>query len=118
MGSSGGQPLYVNISRIDLNIDGEKSSYITKIGTKMNNSGLVGVGASTTIYTNSENIVAIPAAVFARMIEAKDCRIRIETSNGLVDATFSIERSDSAQAAALYFMRPFLAKIREHGAKT
>lgn len=105
-----GAPAYINISAIELNIDGNKSSFSAVGSTQFTNSGLVGPGRE--IYTASENTIVIPMATFEAMLAATDCRIRVHTSSGMVEANFSVARGASGGTSASGAMKPFLAKVK------
>lgn len=109
--SSTGSPAYVSISAIEVNIDGKIASFEAQGTTQMSNSGYNTV--SRDIYTSSKNIIAIPLETYEAMLVAKDCRVRIHTSKGLVDANFSITRGASGGMAAAGAMAPFLAKVKQ-----
>jgi hypothetical protein len=100
---------YIGLQGLDINIDGEILSYDANSSTKLSNSGYNTV--SKTIYTSSRNAVVVPYAVFVKMLEAKDCRIRIKTSDGYEDSLFSTERIPGGQGTAILAMRDFRAKV-------
>jgi len=104
--TSGYGSTYLGITGIDININGNKSSYSTNKQTSLDSGSYNTV--SKTIYTESENSVVIPLSLLTSMVSAKDVRIRIYTSKGYEDAVFSIERSSSGQGAALLSIREFL----------
>ena len=107
--STSGGATYVSLQGMDLNIDGEKSSYKTEGSTLLNSSNYNTV--TKTIYTNSKNSIIIPLSTLKSMVNAKDCRIRIHTSKGYEDSIFSIERSDSGQGTALLSIKQFIEKV-------
>lgn len=100
---------YIGLQGIDINIDGEIVSYAANSPTKMSNSGYNTV--SKTIYTSSRNAVLVPYDVFVKMLEAKDCRIRIKTSEGYEDSLFSTERIPGGQGTAILALREFRVKV-------
>ncbi|QNN47286.1 hypothetical protein H9L17_03805 [Thermomonas brevis] len=100
---------YMNLTGIDINIDGEISSHAANAPTALDSSGYNSV--SRTIYTSSRNAVVIPYALLERMVAAKDCRIRIHTGKGYEDAQFSVERIPGGQGTAILAIREFLAKV-------
>ena len=104
-----GSDLYTNFSGLDINLDGKISSYETSGYTRHNDSGYNTV--SKTIYTESKNSVVVPLSVLKDMVAAKDCRLRINTSDGYIDAQFSIERIPGGQATAILPMKDFLLKV-------
>jgi len=107
--STSGGATYLNLSGIDINIDGTISSYSTNGSTLLDSSDYDTI--SKTIYTNSKNSVVIPLALLKSMTTANDCRIRIHTDKGYEDSIFSIERSDSGQGAALLSIKQFLERL-------
>lgn len=106
---TGGAPAYVGISSIELNIDGAKSMYSPGGSTHLDSSGYNNV--SNTIYTSSTNAVVIPYPVLQSMVAAKDCRLRIRTSEGFEDAQFNLERIPGGQPTALLSIREFMARV-------
>lgn len=101
--------IYTNFSGLDVNIDGKITSYKTSGSTMHSDSGYNTV--SRTIYTESKNSVIVPLTVLKAMLAAKDCRLRINTGDGYVDAQFSIERIPGGQGTAILPMREFVAKV-------
>ncbi len=106
--SSGGSA-YVNISKMEVNIDGEISSFETTGLTKHDSSGYNTV--SKTIYTESKGSVIVPLAVLKKMMAATDCRIRIYSSDGYEDSLFHVERIPGGQSAAKFSFKEFVAKV-------
>ena len=104
-----GSASYVGFTGLSVNIDGQFSNYKVGAPTSYENSGYNTV--SRTIYTGSTNSVVIPLVEFKRMLAARDCRLRIETTKGYQDAQFSIERIPGGQGTAIIPMREFLARI-------
>lgn len=106
-----GAPAYVSISALEINIDGDFKSFTAQSDTQLSSSGYNTV--SRDIYTSSKNIIVIPLQTYEAMMAAKDCRVRIHTSKGLVEANFSITRGASGGQAAAGAMAPFLAKVKQ-----
>lgn len=106
---SGGNPAYMNLNSLQINIDGDVSSYSAEPATDLSSSGYNTV--SKTIYTSSKNSVVIPYTTLLHMVSAKDCRLRIHTSKGYEDAQFSIERIPGGQPTAILSIKNFIAKI-------
>lgn len=102
---------YLGLSGIDINIDGNKSSYKANKSTTLDSGSYNTV--SNTIYTNSKNTIVIPLSVLNSMVNSNDCRIRIHTSKGYEDAIFSVERSDSGQGTALLSIKEFLKRVND-----
>ena len=100
---------YLGFSGMDINIDGKKSSYKTNKQTSLDSGSYNNV--SNTIYTTSKNSIVIPLSTLTNMVNAKDCRLRIYTSKGYEDVTFSIERSSGGQGTALLSLREFITKV-------
>lgn len=111
-----GAPAYVGLSAIDMNIDGETMTYTVGSSTHLGSSAYNNV--SNTIYTSSTNAVVIPYAVLQRMVAAKDCRLRIHTSEGYEDAQFNLERIPGGQPTALLSIREFMARVDAIRAQT
>lgn len=107
--STSSNSTYLGLKGIDINIDGEISSFSSGRSTMLDNSSYNTV--SKTIYTSSENTVIIPFKLLTEMVNSNSCRIRIHTSKGYEDAIFSIERSDSGQSTALFSFKKFLTKV-------
>jgi hypothetical protein len=103
---SSGRP-YMNFSGLDVNIDGKISEYKTSGLTRHDSSSYNTV--TKTIYTESENAVLIPLATLQEMMQAKDCRLRIHTSEGYADALFSIERSFDGRSTAILHLSKEIA---------
>jgi len=107
--TSGYGATYMSISGIDINVDGEITSYSTRHSTKLDSGGYNTV--TRTIYTESRNTVVIPYAMLEEMVFANDCRLRIHTSEGYEDARFSIERIPGGQGTAILSIQEFMARI-------
>ena len=109
-GSTSGGPGYVNFAGLDINIDGAISEHKTTGLTTHDNSGYTTV--SRTIYTESSNAVVIPLATLQKMMDAKDVRLRVNTSRGSEEAQFSIERTAGGQSTAIMHLREFMSRVR------
>lgn len=107
---------YINYESIDINIDGKKLSFDTDGGTKFDNSGYNTV--SRTIYTNSKNSATVPVETLKAMINAKDCRLRINTGNGYETAYFSEEKTPGGNSTAKHFLRKFMDKVEGNSAES
>lgn len=99
---------YTNFEALHINIDGEIYSFKTIGATKLDSSAYNSV--MNTIYTSSTNTVVIPYDVLKRMINAKDCRLRIQTLDDYEDAQFSIERIPGAAQTAIVALRELTMK--------
>jgi len=106
---SSGNPAYLSLTGLDINIDGAISSYSAGQTTDLSSSSYNTV--SHTIYTSSQNAVIIPYAVLQRMLAAKSCRIRIHTGKGYQDADFSTEHIPGGKATAIVSIKEFMAKV-------
>lgn len=100
---------FVTYEGVDINIDGEKFSYQANGGTTLDHSGYNNI--SKTIHTSSKSAVIIPLAVLKGMINAKDCRIRINTGKGAETAYFSVEQIPGSNNTAKFFLKAFVDKI-------
>lgn len=105
---------YTNISGLDVNIDGEMLRYKTSGLTHHASSGYN--AAAGTVFTSSENVVAVPLEVAQRMVNANDCRLRIHTGDGYEDATFSVDRV-AGGGTARFYLKEFLARITQPAAQ-
>lgn len=102
---------YTNFDGLEININGDISSYEAAGLTSHDSSGYNSV--THTIYTESSNIAMVSMTTLNAMMEAEDVRIRIKTGDGYQDAHFSIERIPGGQTTAKYHMHEFLSKIAE-----
>lgn len=100
---------YLGITGVDINIDGAIRTYSTSQPTSMNSSAYNSI--SKTIYTSSSNAVVIPYEMLQQMVSAKDCRLRIHTTDGYEDSQFSIERIPGGQGTALLAIKQFMARV-------
>lgn len=100
---------YTNFDALHINIDGEIFSFKTVGATNFDSSAYNSV--MNTIYTSSTNTVIIPYDILKRMINAKDCRLRIQTLNDYEDAQFSIERIPGAAQTAIVALRELTARV-------
>lgn len=107
--TSGYGAVYVGLTGIDINIDGEIKSFSSGKSTELDSGSYNTV--ARTIYTESKNLVVIPYSVLERMVSVKDCRLRIHTSKGYEDARFSIERIPGGQGTAILSIREFMGKV-------
>lgn len=107
-----GNSLYTTFHGIDINIEGEILSFPAIGQTDMDRSGYNTVTHS--IYTSSSRPVPVPFEVFQRMMTAKDCRLRIITGNGAVEAHFHIERIPGGQATAIIPLRTFADAVAKN----
>ncbi len=94
---------------IDINIDGKISSYKAQQLTNLSNSGYNTV--SKTIYTSSKNTVVIPYEVLEKMVSAKNCRLRIHTTEGNQDIDFSAASIPGGKATAIVSIKEFMTKV-------
>lgn len=107
--TNGFDPVYLGLRGIDINIDGEITSYSARNLTDLNSSAYNSVTQSIT--TESKNRVVIPFAVLEEMVYANDCRIRIYTSKGYEDARFSLEQTKTGASTAIVAIQQFMARI-------
>ncbi len=107
--TSGYGDVYLGLTGIDINVDGDISSHASAGSTDLDSSGYNTV--SKTIYTSSKNTVIIPYALLERMVAAQDCRIRIHTSKGYEDAQFSLERIPGGQGTAILAIKELMTKV-------
>ena len=107
--TSGYGPVYVGLTGIDINVDGNITSHAAGGSTDLSHSGYNTV--SKTIYTSSRNEVVIPYALFESMVSSKDCRLRIHSTKGDEDAQFSLERIPGGEPTVLLSMRDFASKV-------
>ncbi|MBW2194282.1 MAG: hypothetical protein JRF37_01570 [Deltaproteobacteria bacterium] len=112
--SGSGSDMYTNFSGLDVNIDGTIMSYKTGGFTSHADSGYNTV--PKTSYNENKNSVILPLNVLKDMLAAEDCRLRIHTCEGYVDAQFSIERipGGGGQGTAILSMREFVAKVESN----
>ena len=106
--SIGSSNAYLNISGLSLNIDGKRQHYKTNGLTTYKHSGYT-LGRATN--TDSENIVVIPRTVFEHMLTAQDCRLRVHTLHGGVNANFSVPRLSAGGTTAIVTLRKFNDKV-------
>jgi hypothetical protein len=106
---SAGGSAFVAFNSLSINIDGSITTYRTTAPTSNDSSSYNTV--TRTIYTASTNSVVLPLSELRKMLAARDCRIRIESSKGYEDAQFTIERIPGGQATAIVPLREFIAKI-------
>lgn len=100
---------YRSITGLDVNLAGKIYSFEALAPTRLESSGYDQV--ARTVYASSDNVVVIPVALLEAMARSSDCRLRIRTSAGAEDALFSSERIPGGEAAALHYIRPFIAKV-------
>lgn len=106
----GSSAVYMNLTGIDINMDGDIKSFSSEKPTRLDSSGYNTV--TKTIYTESKNSVVMPYQTLERLVAAKDSRLRIHTSSGYEDARFSIERIPGGQGTAILSIREFIDKVR------
>lgn len=107
--------VYTNFQGMDINIDDEILKY--KAGITHHDRGSYNT-VTNTIYTESTNTVVVPLPIFERMLTAKDCRIRIHSTDGYEDSFFSTERIPGGQPTAILGMRTFYEYIQNAQQKT
>lgn len=100
---------FTQISGIDINTDGEITTWRANTPTQLANSSYNTI--SHTIYTASSNSVVIPYSLLQRMVAAADCRLRIHTGDGYEDAQFNLERIPGGQATAIVAIKKFMVKV-------
>lgn len=106
--TSYGSPLFINIEELDVNLNGKKRSFKSAGSTQHDNSGYNTVSRS--IHTDSKNHFPIPLSYLKEMLVAEDCRIRITTSKGSVEALFHIDKA-FGNVWAKEYLRRFVEKI-------
>ena len=106
---SNGSSAYLSLTALDINIDGNISSYKANESTSLNSSGYNTV--STTIYTSSKNTIVIPYEVLQKMVASKNCRLRIHTGQGNQDIYFSAEHIPGGKATAIVSIKEFMSKV-------
>lgn len=106
---------YLGIKRIDINIDGNKSTYKATQQTSLDSDAYNTV--SKTIYTTSTNYIVIPLLTLKAMANSTNCRLRIHTTKGYEDSVFSIERTSEGYGTTLVSIREFLAAIDNESKK-
>lgn len=111
---SGYRPGYIGFDGLDINIDGVISNHKASGQTAHDHSGYNSV--SRTIYTKSENVVIVQLATLEKMLQAKDCRLRVHTSKGFEDVHFSVERMPGGQGTAIIPMRDFISRVKSKAA--
>lgn len=104
-----GSAAYTGITGIDINVDGRIQSFQAHALTSLNSSGYNPV--APTIYTHSENTIAIPYALLESMVAASDCRLRIHTTDGYEDVSFSADHIPGGKATAITTIRPFMQRV-------
>lgn len=107
--STSSSAVYVNFSGMDVNIDGEVTSFKAEGLTSHDNDGYN--SASRTIYTESRNYVPVPRSYIQKMMAAKACKLKIYTSDGYVNADFTVLRSSGGQGAAKHHLSAFLQAL-------
>ena len=104
-----GGSAYVNISGMEVNIDGEIKSFRTAGLTQHESSSYNPV--SRDVYTKSEGTVVVPWDVLQKMMAATDCRIRIHTGSDYEDSIFSVERIPGGQSTVKFSLKEFISKV-------
>lgn len=107
-----GSNMYMNFLGLDINIDGKILNYKTSTQTMHSDSGYNKV--SKTIYTESINHVVVPLDILKAMLDAKDSRLRFHTSDGYIDAQFSVEKIPGGQVTSIVQMRKFIEQVQSH----
>lgn len=112
---SSGNSAFMSFSALSTNIDGVIAEYKSGGATAHDSSAYNSV--SKTIYTQSSNAVVIPITELRKMLVAKDCRLRIHTSNGYEDVQFSVDRMPDGQATAIVYLREFMKRVEAPAVK-
>lgn len=110
-GSTSSETIYLSVRNININIDGDITSYTTNKSTILSNGGYNTI--TRTIYTRSRNSVVVSLNTLNEMVSAKDCRLRIHTSKGYQDFIFSVDRIPGGSGASRMSIRKFLSVIKE-----
>jgi hypothetical protein len=100
---------YLNINNFSVNLNGEITTFNTSSTTSHESSNYNSV--SKDIYTESSNAVVIPLNYLRQMVNSDNCRLRIDTSAGLVEGIFSMERTAGGARTALASIKEFLTKV-------
>jgi hypothetical protein len=91
-----------------INIDGKISRY--SAGQPTSRAGSEGGPASSDrLYGINE--VVIPYSVLEQMTAAKDCRIRVQTSNGFLDFDFTRAYASGGKPTAINAINQLMAKV-------
>jgi hypothetical protein len=91
-----------------INIDGKISQYSAGQPTSRAGSG-GGPASSDRLYGINE--VVIPYSVLEQMTAAKDCRIRVQTSNGFLDFDFTRAYASGGKPTAINAINQLMAKV-------
>lgn len=100
--NGGRGPESIGLEGIEISVDGVKSAY--------DSSGYNTI--SKTLDMNSMNSVVIPFVVLEQMVNATDCRLRIQTTKGYLDSMFSIERLPNGLESARLSLREFITIVK------
>lgn len=57
------------------------------------------------------NEVVVPYSVLEQMTAAKDCRIRLQTSNGYKDFDFTLEHAWGGKPTAIIAIKELMTKV-------
>jgi hypothetical protein len=91
---------YLNINNFSVNLNGEITTFNTSSTTSHESSNYNSV--SKDIYTES---------YLRQMVDSDNCRLRIDTSAGLVEGIFSMRRTAGGARTALASIKEFLTKV-------
>ena len=59
----------------------------------------------------------MPISTLKAMLSAKDCRIRIRSENGTINAIFTSEKIQMGQQTAIVPLRVFIKRVEEYKSK-
>lgn len=91
---------------VDIAVDGMKYSYPVGYPTDID---IISYPAgSSPLLPTRRNILAIPFSLLEKMMNAKDCRLKIYTYSGHVDILFSTEKFPDDNVTAIVFFKRFL----------
>ena len=91
---------YSSYEALTVRINGKSRRFETYSGTQYTDGGYNDV--SNNIYTQSQNSVNIPYALFEQMMTEKDVRLRVQTSDGYDDMIFHIPQNGTMKYTKLY----------------
>ncbi|MCX7513434.1 hypothetical protein [Frateuria sp. STR12] len=103
-----GNLVFLDTRAFFVNIDGNISQY--SAGQPASHAGSVaGTAGSNRLYGTNE--VVIPYSVLERMVAARSCRIRVQTSNGYKDFDFTRAHALGGKPTAIVAISELMAKV-------
>lgn len=109
-----GSDTYANIRELDVRIDGLESRWQAQ-GTRLDSTPYNTV--SRTIYTTSSTSIVVPLNMLRAMVQAQDCRLRINSSLGADDVLFSRDTIPGGKPTAITSIRKLLAAVDAYQAR-